>query len=282
MGKFIKKLCSVVFGVGGLLFLIPVFSPELEIGSKIVSGIIFCVGVFFSLAFWGSTLETEGASSSDDQVSTAVAAIPSGAETDKDRIKRLKRLQRFFTYQKHLTGIPQAKRKARMDIALEDDGVVFYDASTTTKVFTLQWTGLVAVETTDSQASNDEATNNALRVAAYSSNKASLGGALLLEGAMAMMTKTPLIIKFRQNREDEFVSSIIFDTFEHEKIAERLHAVRNELVSAGAVALDKRSKPAPEDDTLLEKIERLAKLRDAGHLSDSEFESQKQRVLTAS
>ncbi|WP_457659735.1 SHOCT domain-containing protein [Sinorhizobium medicae] len=281
MGKFIKKLCSVVFGVGGLLFLIPVFSPELEIGSKIVSGIIFCVGVFFSLAFWGSTLETDGASSSDDQVSTAVAAIASGAETDKDRIKRLKKLQRFFTYQKHLTGIPQAKRKARMDIALEDDGVVFYDASTTTKVFTLPWTGLVAVETTDSQASN-EATNNALRVAAYSSSKASLGGALLLEGAMAMMTKTPLIIKFRLNREDEFVSSIIFDTFEHEKIAERLHAVRNELVSAGAVALEKRSKPAPEDDTLLEKIERLAKLRDAGHLSDSEFESQKQRVLTAS
>lgn len=285
MGKFIKRLFSIISGIGGLVFLLPVFSSELGIGSRIISGVIFCIGIFVSFGLWGMTLETADAvdaGTPDDQRAPAPIALAPGAETDKERIKRLKKAKRFFVDQKHLSGIPGVKRKVRMDIAFEDEGVVFYDASSTTKVFTLPWTALVAVETTDAKAGSDEATNNAFRMAAYSSGKTSIGGALLLEGAMALWTKTPLIIKFRLNREDEFVSSIVFDTYDNEKIAQRLHAVRNELVSAGAISTERKIIPVPDNDTLLDKIERLAKLRDAGHLTEVEFESQKQKILTAS
>jgi hypothetical protein len=275
MGKFIKRFCSVAFGIGAVLFLLPVFAENLSIGSKITSGIIFCFGLFISLAFWGSTIKA---------VDTSVEGSPGPSPVDTNKadklcIKQLKKEKRYFPYQKHLAGIPHVKRKARLDILLGDDGIAFFDTAKSDKLYTLPWTSLVSVKTTDSEANKDEATNNTLRMAALTSNKASLSGTIMLEGALALMTKTPLIIKFRLNHDDQYVSSIVFDTFDHEVIAERLNAVRNELINSGTIVIAQRKPIVSADDSFLDKLERLAKLRDAGHLSVAEFEIQKQMLI---
>lgn len=61
-------------------------------------------------------------------------------------------------------------------------------------------------------------------------------------------------------------------------------AAQEEIVTSGAsttVAEEAVAAPAPGVNTMIEQLQQLGQLRDAGILTDAEFETQKQRILAA-
>lgn len=157
----------------------------------------------------------------------------------KDEMKILKKNRWVFEDLKHVLGVPGLKAKGRASILLKEEGIVFIEPHGDRKqLYRLAWNVLQAVETQDTQSARDHAEGNSFMTGALATGRVGAGGIVAVGAMNALMSKHPLLLKFRAHRNDPMVSIIAFDTFDNEIIAAAILARRSALVAEGKVTFD--------------------------------------------
>jgi hypothetical protein len=170
--------------------------------------------------------------------SSATNGSPARPVVTTSAHKDLKKQNCAFEDLKHLVGIPHQKAKGRFNILLFDEAIVLADTKTRLEVYRLQWNLLEGVETSDSRSAQDQAPGNSLTTGAIGSGKIGIGGLLAVDLVNEVMSRHPLILRYRSHPKDPMSSAIVFDTFDNERIASSILAKRSALLADGKITFD--------------------------------------------
>lgn len=177
----------------------------------------------------------------DTHVEALIVPQPSRAEATaigQEELKALKKKNCAFFDLKHLVGLPRQSPKSRFNILILDDAILITDAKTDSQAYRLSWNLLEGVDTSDAKSTRDQAAGNSFMSGAIGSGKVGVGGILAVDLMNEVMSRHPLILKFRSHSKDPMSSIIVFDTFENERIAAAIVAKRSALIADGRISFD--------------------------------------------
>jgi hypothetical protein len=232
-----RRLFSLVFGAGGLVFLTPLAAPDATAMVKAVS-----VGIALAF-FWGAWKlwrPKPRSSPKTEIIRTDAPPQPAVGPTSANRYaerRALLKAKRAFEDLKHLVGVPGLAAKQRTPLILADEGLQFTDPKTGDLQYLMRWGTLLGVETTDSESDRTQGQINSVRTGAIARGT-TLGGAVALETVGLFLDKSPLILKYRIVPNDPMVSVAVLSTWLNDEIAKRILAYRTELVAAGKITFD--------------------------------------------
>lgn len=232
-----RRVFSLLIGLLGLVFLLPLADPTSTLTVKAVS-----VGI--ALAFlWGTWKLWQpkpSASPKTEIEPTGVTPQPADASNSADRYaerRALLKAKRAFEDLKHLVGLPGLAARQRTTLILADEGLQFTDPKTGDQQYLMRWGTLLGVETTDSESDRTQGQINSVRTGAIARG-VTLGGAVAVEAVGLFLDKSPLILKYRIVPNDPMASVAVLSTWLNDEIAKRILAYRTELVAAGKITFD--------------------------------------------
>lgn len=245
-----RRLFSLVFGLGGLVFLAPLADPDGTATVKAVSVGIAVVLLWGAWTLWKPRPVRDAApvTAKPEAQPATTATRPSDHFAERRAMVKSKLA---FEDLKHLHGVPGLQTKQRATLILAADGIALVNPKDwEARYHTIPWAAFRGVATNDAESARHDGLMNSVRSGAVARGS-TLGSAVALETAGLLLDKSPLIITFLLVPNDPVVSSAVFSTWQNEEIARRILSYRTELVASGVLRFGDATAPTlhqPEGD----------------------------------